>query len=229
MSKFLTVLFVLCSLCAHASEYVLSVCAIFQNEAPYLNEWVSYHHKQGVEHFWLYNNNSTDDYKGALSSWIDKGIVEIIDWPSIHQENDWMNFSFTTQTGAYNDGLERARNVSKWLALIDTDEFIVPVHHESIAMLLETLYSGCSGLCVNWQCYGTSGVSKAPEGALLQSLTHKMKWNHDWNKHSKSIVQPLHVVDCPNPHLCNYLPNHWAVDPRGNRCDACCESVMIDV
>jgi len=43
----------------HASQYNLSVCAIFKNEAPYFQEWIEFHKLQGVEHFFLYNNNKS--------------------------------------------------------------------------------------------------------------------------------------------------------------------------
>ena len=45
-----------------AKSYNVSACAIFQNEAPYLKEWIEYHRLIGVEHFYLYNNGSTDNY-----------------------------------------------------------------------------------------------------------------------------------------------------------------------
>lgn len=35
---------------------------MFYNEAKFLKEWLDYHLVIGVGHFYLYNNNSTDDY-----------------------------------------------------------------------------------------------------------------------------------------------------------------------
>lgn len=219
---------VLWSFSLHSFQYTLSICAIFQNEAPYLKEWIDYHKGHGVEHFWLYNNNSTDDFRDRLAPYIKDGLVELIEWPSTQEENDWKNFSFTIQTGAYNDGLKRSKGVSKWLALIDTDEFIVIVNRQPINQFLERYYPHVSGLCVAWQCYGTSHIQKFPEGKMLENLTMKMRWNHDWNKNSKSIVQPLHVAHCPNPHFCVYLPRYWAIDANYNRCDVCVSQVLID-
>ena len=42
-------------------KYKVSICAIFKNEAKYLREWIEFHKIVGVEHFYLYNNFSTDD------------------------------------------------------------------------------------------------------------------------------------------------------------------------
>lgn len=194
-------------------EYTLSVCAIFQDEARFLKEWIDYHRLVGVEHFRLYNNNSHDNYKQVLKPYIEEGIVELIEWPSIQEENDWFHFSFIVQTGAYNDAINNLKGVSKWLALIDTDEFIVPVCEDSVTEILEKHFSNVSGLCINWQCYGTSGIYKIGKNAsMLRQLVYKAPQNHERNLFYKSIVQPLHVKECPNPHFCEYLDNHWHVN-----------------
>ena len=46
--------------------HYLSVVAIMKNEKPYLKEWLEYHLMQGVEHFYLCDNDSTDGSKEYL-------------------------------------------------------------------------------------------------------------------------------------------------------------------
>ena len=41
-------------------KYYFSICAIFKDESLSIKEWIEYHKLIGVEHFYLYNNNSTD-------------------------------------------------------------------------------------------------------------------------------------------------------------------------
>jgi hypothetical protein len=55
----------------------------FRDAAPYLAEWVEFHLLLGVEHFYLYNNNSVDDYKGALEPYIRAGVVSLAEWPAL--------------------------------------------------------------------------------------------------------------------------------------------------
>src|SRR4051812_43400023 len=62
-------------------KYKLVACAIFQNETFFLREWIEYHRIVGVEHFYLYNNLSTDNYLEILQPYIAEGIVELFDWP----------------------------------------------------------------------------------------------------------------------------------------------------
>lgn len=214
--------------CQCFAHYDLSICAIFQDESPYLKEWIDYHLKVGVEHFYLYNNNSQDDYLKVLKPYIKSKVVELIEWPSYQEENDCEHFSFHVQIGAYNDAINRSKKKTKWLAIIDTDEFIVPVCDYKIVQVLEKYYSNASGVCVNWQCYGTSHVTRCNSGEMLENLTLKMKWNHDRNKHSKTIVQPLHVEYCNNPHCCVYKKGHWAIDTCYNKCESCPNGVYIE-
>ena len=57
-------------LCGNASEsehFFLVVVGIFKNEADILPEWLEHHLWQGVEHFFLIDNNSTDDWQGAVA------------------------------------------------------------------------------------------------------------------------------------------------------------------
>lgn len=123
--------------CASSSPqrpYRLAICSLFKNEAPWLKEWILYHHKVlGVEHFYLYNNDSTDHYQEILQPFIDQGIVELIDWnsadpthldPRYQTKNNAPQDPF--QVAAFNDCLKnKAFGKVKWLAVIDIDEFIV--------------------------------------------------------------------------------------------------------
>jgi len=210
--------FLLCILCLHCLkgfcknefQYQVSVCAIFQDEAPYLQEWIDYHLGIGVEHFWLYNNNSTDNFRQILSPYIKKKVVDLIEWPS--EEKGSSHFFYNVQTIAYTDAIKKAKK-SKWLAIIDVDEFIVLLQENTLSECLEKRYSSYAGVCVNWQNFGTSYIEKLdPQKKSYEQLVMKMKWDDPWNKHFKSIVQPLHVMECKNPHFCSYLPGYYHIN-----------------
>ena len=66
---------------SEGKKYQVSICAIFKNEAKYLKEWIEFHRIIGVEHFYLYNNNSDDNYLDVLKTYVEQGIVDLIEWP----------------------------------------------------------------------------------------------------------------------------------------------------
>src|ERR1700733_11023438 len=102
-------------------KYDLAICAIFQNEAPYIKEWIEYHKLVGVQHFYLFNNLSDDNYQDVLAPYVTSGEVDLIEWNYPSRENkEWKPI----QRNAYKKGIQAATGKARWLALIDLDEFI---------------------------------------------------------------------------------------------------------
>src|SRR6266705_5250077 len=66
---------------ARPLQYYLAACAIFRNEAAYLEEWLNFHLGVGVEHFYLYENRSTDDFRTVLPPFLERGVFTLTDWP----------------------------------------------------------------------------------------------------------------------------------------------------
>jgi len=211
------------------ANYNVCVTTIFQNESPYLKEWIDHHLSVGVEHFVLYNNNSTDDYELILKPYIQRNIVDLIDWPSETQKNEFEYFSFTVQPGAYNHAIELLKEKTKWLAIIDTDEFLISMKDKSIYLTLEKYFPKASGVCVNWQCYGTSSIFLKPGQSLLKSLIYKLPFDHSRNLYYKSIVRLDCVEKCVNPHYCLYLPGFYHVNTNNEAIGMQNTGVYIDI
>lgn len=176
----------------YSYEYDLSICAIFQNEAPYLREWIDYHKMIGVEHFYLYNNESNDDFFNALSSYYSKGEVTLKDWPT-PQNNDW-------QISAYNDCLKNCK--TKWIAFIDIDEFIVPMRGKDLKKILCKYYADKKAIYINWRQFGTSNLKLKKDYPILPYLTKCAPKTHVHCTHGKSIVKPKFVKKVRDPHWC---------------------------
>jgi len=193
-------------------EYQLSVIAIFQDEGRFLKEWLDFYRVLGVEHFYLFNNLSEDNYKEVLKPYIKAGLVELYDWPYVSQpgnESDWM----AIQSAAYRKGLDIANGQSKWVALIDTDEFMFPRHNENLIEFLNE-YEECSGVLVNWQLFGTSHIARIPDNQLLiETLLMQSPVQSNVNKNCKNIVRPEKVKYCTRANCVIHYPWTYSVDP----------------
>lgn len=188
-------------------QYQLSIGMIFKDEAPYLKEWIEYHRLVGVEHFYLFNDGSTDEYKKVLAPYIKKGIVELSDAITQPDFNG-------TQVDCYNRTLIATRGISKWVAMIDSDEFLVTPKGIKIIDVLNEFESP-AGVVINWLCFGTSNVSKIPpEKLMIESLTHCAPPEHNINL-SKTIVRPERVCWYNNPHWPELVPGLFLVDGDG--------------
>lgn len=176
----------------------IAVCCLFQNEAPWLKEWLEFHRLIGVEHFYLYNNLSIDNYLEILTPYIDAGIVELFHFP-IYPLQNW------DQPTVYNHALDLAKGKNEWLGIIDTDEFITPMSYESLKDFLRA-HKQYAGIHAKWQLFGTSEVRTLNPGELLiEKLIYKCPPHHEENYWGKSIVQPLLTTASASPHFCSYL------------------------
>lgn len=191
----------------------LAICCIFQNEADYLKEWIEYHLLVGTRHFYLYNNCSTDEYLKILMPYIKRGTVELFDVPfNSNAYNDAAKTHNFVQVCCYNHAIQLAKRKNRWLAIIDSDEFICPVKEDNLLKVLK-YYEYAAGLVVYWQIYGTSNIWELkPDELLLEKLTWKGPVNYPANILVKSIVNPLYAT-CKNPHTCSYPKKKFAVTP----------------
>lgn len=197
-------------------HYDLALTAIFKNEGPWLKEWIEFHKLVGVQHFYLYNNLSTDNYKEVLRPYIASGEVELIDWPYKPIPNnvpDWTRI----QTGAYMDALKKAKKDKvTWLAILDSDEFLFPVQEDNLVSFLSK-YPKHDGMLVNWQMYGTSFVEKIPADKLMiEMLVLKAPTDYYENTFIKSIVRPEAVESITDPHKVNYKSGKHGMNSNGN-------------
>lgn len=208
-------------------QYELSMCAIFNNEGRFLKEWIEFHRIVGVQHFYLYNNRSTDDFAEVLHPYINQGIVELYDWTQDYAHlGEWND----VQCSAYQHALVISKGKTRWLAIIDLDEYIVPTKEDNLRTLLNT-YKRFAGVGINWQMYGTSNVAKVPcNQTMVETLRHKQKTNHSMHKVIKSIVQPEYVSTCVNPHWTFFKKNsYYTVNTNKQKChEALAPSVCID-
>ncbi len=104
------------------------------------------------------------------------------------------------QMPVYQDAVYRYGDDTKWLAIIDMDEYMVPVEKNNLADILED-YKDYPALGVNWVMFDSNGIVKRPDKLVIEAYTRVDKRK---NIHIKSIVQPKKVLSITNPHFCIY-------------------------
>lgn len=188
-------------------KYQLAACMMFQNEAFFLKEWIEYHKLIGFEHFYLFNNASTDNYWEILEPYVLSGEVELFDYQE--QTTNQVDYLTLQCAKIYTHALSLARGKVKWLAIFDADEFIVPQKGFSLLKILKK-YERYGGVYVDYLFFGTSHVEKVPEGRLIvETLNHCASKSMAFGK---SIVRPERVSSCPDPHRMFYHPPYYHVD-----------------
>lgn len=184
-------------------KFYLAVCAIAKNEGPYFQEWIEWHLKQGVEKFYVYDNESTDCTREVLEPYIRSGIVDYVFFPGTKR-----------QLAAYDDCFERHRTEARWIAVIDLDEFIVPILDRTIPGFLHRM-ENFSAVEINWLVYGSGGARKKVPGGVMERFRKHSLPGHKLNTHVKSIVDPRRVCSMIGCHEAARISGHSA-DSHGN-------------
>jgi hypothetical protein len=96
--------------------YKLSVCALFKNESHCIKEWVEHYLFHGVDHFYLLDDGSCDDYYSIIKKYIVNGTITLIPVfceRYLHRQRD-----------IYNKYMLPLLNETEWLLIVDLDEFM---------------------------------------------------------------------------------------------------------
>lgn len=153
---------------AQQKKFNVSICAIFKNEANYLKEWIEFHKIVGIEHFYMYNNNSEDGFKKALSPYIEEGTVTLVNWTKNQ-----------AQMEAYRDAAKRFGSETKWLGFIDIDEFVNPIKYDNVYDFLRKFEKNRGAVMIYWKIFGASGMLERDLNGLVTE-----DFTVCWNKHS---------------------------------------------
>jgi len=89
--------------------HFLSVLSVFKNESHIFEEWITHYLNEGVDHFYLIDNESTDEYLDILYKYFDK--ISLI-----------KNVRPNPQPSCYTALIPNIQ--SEWTLICDLDEFI---------------------------------------------------------------------------------------------------------
>jgi len=140
---------------------------LIYNLAQGMKEWLEHHSGHGVDHFYLINDDSTDDVGKILLPYITSGKVTMFPTSS--------RTAVYRQTGIYKRVFTEiyAKNESKWITIIDLDEYMYSPTHVRISDILRQ-HDDLSLIGVNWMWFGSSGYIKQP-ASIVQSFTKRAK------------------------------------------------------
>ena len=156
----------------------LCIVAIFKNEGHALKEWIDHYLREGVDHFFLVDNGSTDGYD--LKGYEEK--VEV-----------WINNKKHAQVELTNHYLEKAKKYD-WVLVVDLDEFMYARKgFKTIKEYLRTIPSNVHEIQVPWKLFGSSGHVKQPK-SIIQGFTKRKKYPDVFNSYNMVYVETKSIV-----------------------------------
>jgi hypothetical protein len=178
-------------------KYFLSLGCIIKDE-DYLEEFLVYYRVLGVEHFFIYDNDSTIPIYKRLEKTKLKDFCTIIFCPGKAK-----------QIPAYNHLIKYTKNLTEWLIVVDGDEFILPKKHKSLRDFLKE-YKDYHAIGINWVMYGSSHHEKKQDGFIIDKYR---KNSGVQGRHIKTICKPLYVKKIDIHCVIPVNPNKY-IDPH---------------
>jgi hypothetical protein len=158
----------------------LTLGSCLKNEDSYMQDFIAYHRKVGVDHFVFFDR----EYNSLNSLIGNEPDVEIIHFPEMKGNNHQEAFG---QLIKYNQGK------TKWLALIDADQALVPVKYNNVKEILKE-YEDYASLQCNWKAFGSNGELKRNVGSVYERFTKCARINSKYSLPTQFICQPDRVL-----------------------------------
>jgi hypothetical protein len=139
-----------------------SICivSVFKNEICALEEWINHYINQGVDHFFLTDNGSNDDYMSVLSKYIQSGIVTLNVNSTKYQQVQHLNV-FINDAKKY-----------EWVIIVDLDEFVYARKgFNTVKQYLTQLDQNVNQIYIPWKMFGSNGHISQPNSILRSFLT----------------------------------------------------------
>lgn len=182
--------------------YQLMAAVIIKDEAPYMVEWLEFHRLVGVEKIIIYDNGSSDNIQELLKPYISEGYVELIPWPNFLAQ-------YNHQHLCYAHVVRYTASQTKWLAIIDADEFLFSPTGRPLPEILQQ-YSDIPILGAGMRIFGFSGHEKKPQGLVTENFLYRFADDEPESNQYRSIVQPRLVRSIISAsryhHLLNNIP-----------------------
>lgn len=154
-------------------KYNLSVGAIFNNEAPYLKEWLLHYLNRGVEHFYLINDESTDNYQEVLEPFKDKITLFNVEKREEYRfrQRDLYNFFFLP-----------IKKETKWITICDIDEYIWSPQYLNLQDVCKHLEKeNTKYITIPMVLFGSNNYKEQPE-SIVKSFTKRSCIDEEYQK-----------------------------------------------
>jgi len=126
--------------------YKFIVCSVFKNEVHILEEWLLHYLNRGVEHFYLVNDNSNDKYMKIIDKY--SNFITLY-------HNDIQTKEVGRQILIYEKYFRNILTNSKWVAILDLDEFLYSPDEINLPNVFEN-YNEYSQIRIIWLYFGSN-------------------------------------------------------------------------
>jgi len=157
-------------------KHYLSVASVFKNESWNLKEWILHYKHHGVDHIYLVNDFSDDEYLPILEPFINEGFVTLF-------QNNIKEKYRGRQVDVNNRFFLPICSETKWIAQVDLDEFLYSPKCIDLKEILRK-YENYGSVETNWVWFNSNDHLHHPTGGLVQNFTSRAEYGERvWMTH----------------------------------------------
>jgi cellulose synthase/poly-beta-1,6-N-acetylglucosamine synthase-like glycosyltransferase len=181
-------------------QHYLSVGTIFKDEAPYMKEWLEHYLKRGVDHFYLINDGSTDNYREIIKPYQNKiTIFDLGTIPTIQLPEGVKSVPGGRIPRAYYNCFFPIRHETEWMLICDLDEYVWSPKSISLKKHLKDLSVDHDYINLYGLHFGSNGHKKQP-AEIVKSFTKRqiLKNDNQYTDDQPLCQTPLKAIVKPN-------------------------------
>lgn len=169
--------------------YYFTIGAIFKNEAHILKEWILHYLSRGVQHIFLINDNSNDNFTSILTPFINDNKVTLYNADTNHNvENRQVIF--------YNMYFKQHAINTKWFGIFDLDEFLYSSINLNLCDIL-LQYEDYEQISIRWIHFGSNHHLGQPDN-VCSSFLYRGGYNSKKNGPSGRYNSHKSIIQCTN-------------------------------
>ena len=150
-------------------KYKLSVCLCVRNEAKYMDEFITHYVVQGVDHFYIINNGSTDNIETICRNKYAELVTLITDDRNLGiltADSGAEGHRFLLNEHIY----PRIIHETEWAIIVDADEFMYGKNGHNLASFVDTVPADVGVIYVYWNIINPVTIN----GAVSREFSTKM-------------------------------------------------------
>jgi hypothetical protein len=186
-------------------KYKICVVSMFKNESMIIDEWIQHYISEGIQHFYLIDNGSNDNYLEILNKYIEK-ITLVID-----DSNATQNVLFNKHF------LDLSKKESEWIIICDIDEYIYSRNEYKTTLdYINNIPKNIEKIILPWKNFGNNNIVNQPK-CIVSSFTmcedtdgyKERVSDQNWTGHCKCLFKTKNLfgleIHCSKLSLNNSL------------------------
>ena len=156
------------------------ICTVIKNEHQYLDEWIQYHLRLGIDYIFIFEDFDSNSHKDITDKYSCVLLLNISKLFNAEEKTYLLELKQTKAKSPHHFYVKRCLQYLSnnylefdWCFVIDADEFITLENNSSKLYDIVSLYKDYDAIVLQWKCYGACNYIQKPNQKVLEAYGHE--------------------------------------------------------